>query len=241
MTYKQKLLTMQVYLHISFIVGLILLPISVIVPTLILSHIVYVGLCGTMLFHRTISHRNPIHPIAEKILLLLSWLGATSSALAWAGVHRKHHRYSDTDKDPHSPIRLGKFRAYWQLSNNDTDIIKYVPDLLRKPLYVFQHKNYFTVLFSLHFIGIVFLPLAWYWVFLVVPGVLMWMAGSAVNVFCHDKNGPCNVPILGFLSAGEGWHKNHHEQPSNPSFRHWSDWGGHFHKLLKITPNDTKN
>ncbi len=32
-------------------------------------------------------------------MILLSWLGATSSALAWAGVHRKHHRYSDTEKD----------------------------------------------------------------------------------------------------------------------------------------------
>ena len=118
MTYKQKLITTQVYLHILFIVGLFLFPWYITIPTLILSQIVYVGLCGTMLFHRTVSHKNSIHPLAEKILLMLSWLGATSSAIAWAGVHRKHHRYSDTEKDPHSPIVMGRFRSYWQMSNS---------------------------------------------------------------------------------------------------------------------------
>lgn len=234
MTYKQKLIITQIYLHTMFMAGLFFYSWYIIIPTLILSQIVYVGLCGTMLFHRTISHKNDIHPLAETILVLLSWLGATSSALAWAGVHRKHHRYSDTEKDPHSPKFMGRFRAYWQMSDNDQDIIKYVPDLLRKPLYVFQHKYYFHVLYTIHILGLVLLSLQWYWILLVVPGVLMWLGGSLINIFCHDKNGPTNVALLGFLNAGEGWHKNHHEQPANPSFRHWADWGGHFHTLLKV-------
>ena len=234
MTYKQKLIATQVYLHFIFILGLALIPWYVTVPTLLLSQIVYVGLCGTVLFHRTISHKNAIHPIFEKVLLMLSWMGAVSSALAWSGVHRKHHRYSDTAKDPHSPKIMGRFRAYWQLSDNDKDIIKYVPDLLKKPIYVFQHKYYFQVLHSIHVIGLIFLPLEWYWMLMVVPGVLMWMGGSLVNIFCHDNKGPTNNIILGFLNAGEGWHKNHHDQPGNPSFRHWADWGGHSHHLLSI-------
>ncbi len=234
MSYKQKLLYTQIYLHLVFVLGLIWLPLTLTVPTIILSQIVYVGLCGTMLFHRTISHKNPINPVAEKVLLLLSWLGATSSAIAWSGVHRKHHRYSDTDKDPHSPIILGRFKSYWQLSEGDKDIIRYVPDLLKKPLYVFQHKYYFQVLHSLHILGLVLLPLQYYWMLLVVPAVLMWMGGSLINVFCHDKAGPTNIALLGFFNAGEGWHKNHHEQPGNPSFRHWADWGGHIHQILKL-------
>ena len=234
MTYKQKLIITQIYLHILFVVGLFYYPWYITIPTLILSQIVYVGLCGTMLFHRTISHKNNIHPLAEKILVSLSWLGATSSALAWAGVHRKHHRFSDTEKDPHSPKFMGRFRAYWQMSDNDKDIIKYVPDLLRKPLYVFQHKYYFHVLYAIHILGLLLLSIQWYWILLVVPGVLMWLGGSMINVFCHDNDGPKNVVLLGFINAGEGWHKNHHEQPANPSFRHWADWGGHFHTLLKV-------
>lgn len=234
MTYKQKLLLTQIYMHFAFILGLILMPWYISIPTIILSQIVYVGLCGTMLFHRTVAHKNHINPIAEKILLLLSWLGATSSALAWAGVHRKHHRFSDTEKDPHSPKFMGRWKAYWQLSDNDKDIVKYVPDLLRKPWYVFQHTHYFTVLWTIHLLGLVLLPLEWYWILLVVPGVLMWFGGSMINVFCHSNTGPQNVTLLGVLIGGEGWHKNHHEQPANPSFRHWADWGGHFHKLLSV-------
>lgn len=234
MTFKKTLLVLQIYIHTLFIIGLIVLPLTFTIPVIILSQLIYVGLCGTVLFHRTLSHKNNIHPIAENIFLLLSWLGVVSSAMAWAGVHRKHHRFSDTDKDPHSPIKLGKFKAYWQLSNNDLDVLKYVPDLLRKPLYVFQHKHYFTVLFTIHIFGLFFLPLAWYWALLVVPGFLMWFGGSMINIFCHNNNGPSNVNILGFLNGGEGWHKNHHDQPANPSFRHWADWGGHIHYILKV-------
>lgn len=234
MTYKQVLLTTQIGIHILFILGLFYFPVVDTIFAIVISQIIYVGLCGTLFFHRTVSHKNAIHPVAEKILLTLSWLGCVSSALAWAAVHRKHHRFSDTLKDPHSPILIGKFKTYWQMTNNDTDVIRYVPDLLKKPWYVFQHKNYFTVFFSIHILGLLFLSWYLYWALLVVPAFLMWFGGSMINLFCHDKNGPRNVVVLGLLNCGEGWHKNHHDQPGNSSFRHWSDWPGYLHHKLSI-------
>jgi len=233
MTYKQKLIANQIYIHILFIAGLLILPWYITIPTIIVSQIIYAGFCGTVFFHRVATHKNSINPIVEKVLILLSWLGATSSALAWAGVHRKHHRYSDTDNDPHSPIKMGKFRAYWQLSNNDSDIIRYVPDLLRKPWYVFQHKHYFSVLYAIHLIGLLLLPLYVYWMLLVVPAFLMWFTGSIINCFCHDTLGPVNKVFISILSGGEGMHHHHHEQPSNPSFRHETDWGYKLYGLIK--------
>jgi stearoyl-CoA desaturase (delta-9 desaturase) len=233
MTYKQKLLATQVYIHILFIAGLVIFPWYITIPAIILSQIVYSGLCGTVLFHRVTTHKNPINPVIEKILILLSWLGATSSALAWSGAHRKHHRYSDTDKDPHSPIKMGKFRAYWQLSKNDSDIIRYVPDLLRKPWYLFQHKHYFIVLYAIHILGFILLPLQVYWMLLIVPGFLMWFTGSMVNCLCHGPAGPLNNAILSVLLVGEGMHLNHHEEPSNPDFRDSTDWGYKLYTLVK--------
>jgi stearoyl-CoA desaturase (delta-9 desaturase) len=233
MTYKQKLLATQVYIHIAFIIGLILLPWYITVPTILVSQIIYSGLCGTVFFHRVATHKNAINPIIEKGLILLSWLGATSSVLAWAGVHRKHHRFSDTEKDPHSPIYMNKFKAYWQLSNKDKDIIRYVPDLLRKPWYVFQHRHYFLVLHSIHILGLLLLPLQLYWMLILVPGFLMWFTGSIVNCFNHDKNGPINNIFLSIITIGEGMHKHHHEQPANPSFRHPTDMGYQIYKLIK--------
>jgi len=233
MTYKQKLLTTQVYIHILFIAGLFMFPWYITIPTILLSQIVYSGFCGTVLFHRVVTHKNNINPVVEKILILLSWLGATSSAMAWAGVHRKHHRYTDTDKDPHSPIKMGKFRSYWQLSTNDSDIIRYVPDLLRKPWYLFQHKHYFIVLYTLHILGFILLPLQIYWMLLIVPGFLMWFTGSMVNCLCHNDSGPINNKILSILLVGEGMHLNHHEEPANPNFRHSTDLGYSLYKIIK--------
>lgn len=233
MTFKKTLLLSQIYIHILFIIGLMILPWNMSIPVIIISQIIYVWICGTLFFHRTVSHRNEIHPVIENTLLIMSWLGVVSSAIAWAGVHRKHHRFSDTLKDPHSPIMLGKFRAYCQLSDNDSDVIKYVPDLLRRPMYVFQHKYYFVVLFTIHLMGLIFLPLTWYWALLVVPGFLMWFGGSMINIFCHDKNGPKNVALLAVINGGEGWHKNHHSDPSNTSFGNWFDLPGKLHNLLR--------
>jgi stearoyl-CoA desaturase (delta-9 desaturase) len=233
MTPRHKLLLIQIYAHILFLVGLVLLPATISIPTIIISQIVYVGVCGTAFFHRTVSHKNAINPIIEKILILLSWVGMSGSAMAWAGTHRKHHRYSDTEKDPHSPKHHGIIKTYWY-SSGAGDIMRYVPDLLRQPWYLFQHKYYFKGLLVLHVLGILFLSFTYYWALLIVPAFLMWFSGSLINTCCHDDKGPINVSILGYFSAGEGWHKYHHEQPANSSFRHWADWGGHLHKLMSV-------
>jgi stearoyl-CoA desaturase (delta-9 desaturase) len=230
---RQKLLMIQIYAHILFVLGLFFLPLTISIPAVIISQIVYVGICGTAFFHRAVSHKQSINPLVEKILILLSWIGMSGSALAWAGTHRKHHRYSDTEKDPHSPKHHSRLKTYWYSSGAE-DIIRYVPDLLRKPWYLFQHKYYFKVLLILHVLGILFLSFTYYWALLIVPAFLMWFSGSLINIFCHDDKGPVNVSILGYFSGGEGWHKNHHEEPANPSFRHWADWGGHLHKLMSV-------
>jgi stearoyl-CoA desaturase (delta-9 desaturase) len=172
MTPRHKLLLIQIYAHILFLVGLVLLSATISIPTIIISQIIYVGICGTAFFHRTVSHKNKINPTIEKILILLSWVGMSGSALAWAGTHRKHHRYTDTEKDPHSPKYHGRLRTYWY-SSGAGDIIRYVPDLLRKPWYLFQHKYYFKVLLVLHTLGLLFLSFTYYWALLIVPAFLM--------------------------------------------------------------------
>lgn len=233
MNFKKILLFSQIYIHIVFIIGLVYLPLSFSLPTIIFCQIIFVGLCGTVFYHRVIAHKNPIKPWIEKILLMLSWLGTSGSAIAWAGTHRKHHRFTDTNRDPHSPVHHGIFKTYWY-SSGDHDIIRYIPDLFRKPWYVFQHQNYFKVLLILHLLFLLFLPLTWYWACLVTPAFLMWFAGSTVNVFCHDSAGPKNIGILGLIHAGEGWHKNHHISPGNPNFNHPLDWGYKLFNMIKI-------
>lgn len=232
MTFKNALLALQIFVHIAFVYGLVVFPLGFVLPIILVSQIVYVGFCGTVYFHRAVAHKNPIQPGYDKVLLLLSWLGISGSAIAWAGTHRMHHRFSDSSRDPHCPVHRGRWRAYWYSSGSE-EIVRYVPDLLRNSWYLFQHQHYFKVLLLIHFLGFIFLPLLWYWGLLIVPAFLMWFAGSSVNIFCHNKSGPLNSALFGYLHAGEGWHKNHHEQPSNSSFRHPADWGYLIYQLIQ--------
>ena len=62
----------------------------------------------------------------------------------WIGAHRIHHAYSDTDKDPHSPDRVG----FWNIFFNQWDVKnlwsfehrKYIRDLVKNPRIMFFHK-----------------------------------------------------------------------------------------------------
>ena len=54
-------------------------------------------------YHRYFAHRSyASNSLVEIVLLYIGLLCGGRSALTWAGVHRMHHAYVDTDKDPHS-------------------------------------------------------------------------------------------------------------------------------------------
>lgn len=228
---KQKLLLVQIYIHLLFLIGLFSIPLYITIPAIIFLHIFSVSFMITVFFHRTVAHRHTINPIAEKVLLFISWMMGVGSAIAVAGTHRKHHRFSDTEKDPHSPKNLGVFRTYWYGSGSE-DIVRYVPDLLRKPLYVFQQKHYFSGLLLIHLLCFAIFPFYVYWVLLIASSFLVWFNGGLINICCHDNQGPINSNFFGFWLAGEGWHKNHHSSPGDKNFHTTYDWGGLVHKLV---------
>jgi fatty-acid desaturase len=232
MNNRLTLLVVQIYIHMAFLLGLLYFSATFSLISILVCQIVFVGLCGTVYYHRVVTHKNPIKPFLEKFLLFLSWVGCSGSAIAWAATHRMHHRFSDTEKDPHSPQHVGKLHAYWWSSGAEKSI-RYVPDLLRNPLYVWQHAHYFTVLLAYHIIVMALLPLSIYWAICIVPAFCMWFAGSMVNILGHDSLGPINSNILGLMFAGEGWHKNHHVDPSSPKFNSKGDWGHMIYGLIR--------
>src|SRR5262245_5661369 len=87
-------------------------------------------LCGLLYFirmfgitagyHRYFAHRT--FKTSRPFQFVLAWLGCMSlqkGPLWWAAHHRDHHRYSDTENDPHSPIARGIWWSHlgWVLSN----------------------------------------------------------------------------------------------------------------------------
>jgi len=80
---------------------------------LLVGWIMIEGLGVAVILHRYVSHRAvELRPGLKPIMLWISCLSLQGSPLGWAAVHRgSHHRYSDTDKDAHSPIK-GKWYAW---------------------------------------------------------------------------------------------------------------------------------
>lgn len=186
-----------------------------------------IGMSGT--YHRLLSHKSYKAPKWWEYLgTLFATLGGTGSSIAWCAVHREHHRFTDTDNDPHSPHHQGFLKVQF-LSMFHNVNIRYVPDLLRSNFHTNMHKYYWLI----HLVYAVILygidPFAIVYAYL-VPSFILWHAGSSINTFSHTvgwqdyetKDTSTNHPVLGILMWGEGWHNNHHAFPADYKFgRKW--------------------
>ena len=105
---------------------------------IVLCVVLYVTrlLCITAGYHRYFSHRS--FRVSRPMQFLMAFAGTTAvqkGPLWWASHHRAHHRYVDTERDPHTP-RKGFWWSHvgWILSDRysatDTSL---VADLARYP------------------------------------------------------------------------------------------------------------
>lgn len=236
----------QVIAHVCLLT-VIFLGNSVDYLTVFISFFLLGCIGTTVTYHRLLSHRSWNSP--RWFTLLGSLLGSFAligSPIAWTALHRQHHRYTDKPGDPHSPKDGFWHSQYGTLF--DTPNLKYVPDLLRDSFQLFLHKNYF----SIQIVVLILLFLIDPWLIATVylaPAALVMTVGSANNSIAHSNFGyrnydtadnSRNVPILGILMWGEGWHNNHHANPSNFSFsKNWweIDIGGWLIKHLKSPTN----
>src|SRR5450432_4860208 len=90
----------------------------------------------SLFFHTFFLHRYASHQMyttgkkREKLFYFLTWFTQGSSFLnprAYAILHRMHHAYSDTEKDPHSPHF---FKDVWNMTMETKNI--YMDYLLHK-------------------------------------------------------------------------------------------------------------
>src|SRR5271156_3345719 len=100
----------------------------------------------TVGYHRLLAHRSFNCPkIVEYFFVIGGYLAFESSPIWWACLHRAHHRYTDTEKDPHSP-RFGNYKAYsgWIFGRRYPAYINpaiNAPDLVKDPLYRLLERN----------------------------------------------------------------------------------------------------
>ena len=183
----------------------------------------------TLGYHRLFSHAA--FKAAWPIRLFVLFFGGAAfekSAMAWSALHRLHHRYTDTERDPYN-IKRGFFYAHigWVLVESRRYDYSNIRDLAKDPLVVHQDRHY--KLWS-HVSGFV-VPLligAWiggwtYAILFPVAARIFLVMNSAffINSVAHtfgeqpfDSKSSARDHWLGVvLTNGEGFHNFHHRFP----------------------------
>jgi len=167
--------------------------------------------------HRYFSHKQfQGSKTFEIVCLTLATIAGARSPLVWVGAHRIHHVYSDTDKDPHSPDYLGFWRVFLNLWNVDNIWSfahrKYIKDLIDNPRIMFFHRNWKIVYFLLSAITIM-ISIELFVTVMLIPLIISFFAYGLFNAGGHKNGGPITNIWINILSAGEGFHDIHHNNP----------------------------
>lgn len=225
-----------VTLYGTAIAALVLLPIYAwnhdFSLTAWISFIVLAGLNGIAItagYHRLWAHRAyEAHFLVRLFLMFFGTMATQNSVLIWASGHRNHHRHVDNeDKDPYS-INRGFWFAHmgWMVRKHPSGAENFsnVPDLLKDPLVMFQHRHYTTLALSINF-GLPFLLgylLGDVWGVVLLGGLfrLVWSHHTTffINSLAHiwgrrpytDENTARDNGFLAIFTYGEGYHNYHH-------------------------------
>jgi stearoyl-CoA desaturase (delta-9 desaturase) len=194
-------------------------------------------------FHRYFTHLSFKAVTGLRVALAIAGsLAIEGPVLTWVADHRRHHKYSDREGDPHSPWRFGDdWKALskglvwahigWMFDGNRTSREKFCPDLLadKKISAVSRFFPGWVVvsllapaliggLWSGTWVGAL---TAFFWGSLVRIAFLHHITWS-INSICHTfgkeefevRDKSRNVNWLAILSFGESWHNLHHSDPT---------------------------
>jgi len=212
---------------------------------IVIGFVFYVvtGMGISMGFHRHFTHSS--FKAAKPLRIAMAIAGSLAiegPLLVWVADHRRHHKYSDREGDPHSPWRFGndwkaltKGLVYahigWMFNPNRTSQQKFCPDLLadtpiRQISRTFALWTAISLLAPALIGGLWSMSLygaltAFFWASLVRICLLHHVTWS-INSVCHTfgnedfevRDKSRNVAWLAIPSFGESWHNLHHSDPT---------------------------
>jgi stearoyl-CoA desaturase (delta-9 desaturase) len=213
---------------------------NLIIYTLIVTHITIV--CVTVFLHRGQAHKGlEFHPILSHFMRFWLWLTTGMVTKQWVAIHRKHHRFSDVEGDPHSPHVYGLKRVFFkgaflykQAAKDTASINQYgagtPDDWIERNIYSAHSALGILLLliFNLCVFGL------WGWL---IWGVQMlwipfWAAG-VINGLGHwwgyrngvTRDSSRNISPWGIIVGGEELHNNHHLDPASPKLsKRWFEF-----------------
>ena len=181
-------------------------------------------------YHRLFTHRGFKAPMwLQYFLATCGSLALQSGPISWVTTHRIHHAFTETDKDPHSPMN----GTYWShigwifrgtaQGHSQATLQRYSPDLTKDRYLTLLNNYYYVTLIACAFVLLaiggwtmvlwgVFLRTAVSWHF-------TWLVNSATHLWgsrrFDTRDDSRNNALVAALTFGEGWHNNHHAFPTS--------------------------
>jgi len=185
--------------------------------------------------HRLWSHRAYSARLPLRIFLSICFTAVGQNDIyTWCRDHRLHHKFTETDADPHNSRRGGFFaHVGWLLTKKHPDVLikgKTIDnsDLLRDPVVYYNRKFYIPLYIAFRVIvpGLIPLYLMNVPLFLVMLGTYAqyitnlhatWFVNSAAHIFGHrpynHKIQPRENWAVALFGYNEGFHNYHHQFP----------------------------
>lgn len=166
---------------------------------LVAHHIIHIGYA-----HRT--YRDTLLDKLKTIPVLISGLG---SPLSFSASHRRHHKYPDTEKDPHSPKHIGFFRVYCLAWEQQSIAPRSIIDFARSSYQQHIHKYWFYYHVLISVVAFIINPVLL--CFIVSPFVMYtFHAGSIQNTIGHIEGKPTNYWLVAPFLPWSWKHRDHH-------------------------------
>ncbi|KAL0878488.1 hypothetical protein ABMA27_003582 [Loxostege sticticalis] len=225
------------YWHLAGLYGLYLCFTSAKWPTILFGFLVYMlaELGVTAGAHRLWSHKSyKAKPPLQIILMIFNSMAFQNSVFTWVRDHRLHHKYSDTDADPHNAHR-GFFYSHigWLMTKKSEEVIKKgktidMSDIYSNPILRFQKKYAVPIFGTLCFVLPTVIPMYFWnetfvnsWHVNILRYLVNLHISFCVNSAAHkwgykpyDKSLLPSQNILVSIGAlGEGFHNFHHVFP----------------------------
>ena len=191
-------------------------------------------------YHRLLSHRSYKCPkLVEYFWVAAGYLAFQSSPIWWATMHRAHHKYSDTELDPHAGLHGWRRSIYGWIFDEaypaHVDPRISGKDLVNDPIYRFLDQGgrvqrahllngFSNFLFRFGILYLFGLPAA---LGSLTAALMMQQVTLIFNKVSHicslgyrnfaTTDDSVNIPWLSLITLGEGLHNNHHARPGSAS------------------------
>lgn len=197
--------------------------------------------------HRYWCHKTYKTKLFFQYLLAIFYsMAGQNTILDWVRDHRVHHKFSDTDGDPHN-IENGFWFSHvgWLMMKKHSKVIANgkqldMSDLLNDPVVMWHTKNFKLLKFLFCFLIPTIIPIfIWneYLSIAILSQVFIrycislnftWLVNSAAHMWGikpYNKNiYPTDNKLISLFSLGEGYHNYHHTFPYDYKAAEFGFW-----------------